>query len=319
MRIGYHASHEQFPPGELLCLAREAEAAGFEHAMCSDHIAPFTEQQGESGFAWSWLGAALASTSMSFGTVNAPGQRYHPAIIAQAIATLCQMFPGRLWVAFGSGQYINEQLTGEGWPTKQVRNERLAESVDIIRRLLAGETVTHHGHVRVENARLYTLPERTPLLVAAAITPETAHWVGGWADALITVYQPGGKMKETADAFRGGGGAGKPVFLQAQHGFGPSYEEALDDATERWGQAVLSSSVTTDLRYPSQIADAAAWANPDEIAGRIRVSPDPGQHGEWIEEYRAAGFDAVYLHNVCRWQREFIDALGKHVLPHVVR
>ena len=318
MRIGYHASHEQYPPSELLALVREAEAAGFEHVMCSDHFAPFTEQQGESGFTWSWLGAAMTSTDLTFGTVNAPGQRYHPAIIAQAIATLAELFPGRIWVAFGSGQYINEQFTGEGWPAKGVRNERLRESVEVIRRLLRGETVTQHGHVTVEDARLYTLPRQMPQLFAAAITPETAEWAAGWADGLITVYQPDGRMQETVGAFRSGGGAGKPIFLQAQHGFGPTDEEALEDATERWGQAVLSSSVTTDLRYPAQIAEAAAWANVDEIAPRIRVSSDPLQHLEWVDEYRQAGFDAVYIHNVCRWQREFIHAFGKSVLPRML-
>src|SRR5688572_6099129 len=104
MQVGYHASHEQFPPDELLRLVHRAEAAGFDCAMCSDHLAPFSGRQGESGFAWSWLGAAMATTRLSFGTVNAPGQRYHPAVIAQAAATLSQMFPGRFWLALGSGQ-----------------------------------------------------------------------------------------------------------------------------------------------------------------------------------------------------------------------
>jgi coenzyme F420-dependent glucose-6-phosphate dehydrogenase len=116
--IGYHASHEQFRPGDLLRYVQLAEQAGFGAAMCSDHFHPWSERQGQSGFAWAWLGAALEATSLSFGLVNAPGQRYHPAIIAQAAATLADMFPGRFWIAVGSGQALNEHITGERWPSK---------------------------------------------------------------------------------------------------------------------------------------------------------------------------------------------------------
>ena len=127
--------------------------------MCSDHIAPWSERQGHSAFAWSWLGAALQATNLSFGVVNAPGQRYHPAIIAQAIATLSAMYEGRFWVALGSGETSNEHVTGGAWPRKELRNQRLRECVDVIRALLAGEEVSHDGLVTVDRARVWTLPE----------------------------------------------------------------------------------------------------------------------------------------------------------------
>src|SRR4051794_37585174 len=187
--IGYHASHEQLPPSSLLDAVRRAEDAGFDGAMCSDHLAPWTPRQGESGFAWSWLGAALASTAFSLGVVNAPGQRYHPAVVAQAIATLEEMFPGRFWAALGSGENINEHVTGDPWPSKSDRNARLAESVDVIRRLLAGEAVSHDGHVVVHEARVWSLPAEPPPLFGAAVSPETAGWLAGWADGLATVAQ----------------------------------------------------------------------------------------------------------------------------------
>src|SRR3712207_2141353 len=145
--IGWHASHEQIAPSELLAAVGEAEAAGFQAAMCSDHITPWSEAQGQSGFAWSWLGAALATTSLRFGVVNAPGQRYHPAVIAQAAATLAEMFPGRFWAALGTGEASNERITGDPWPDKPTRNARLAESVEVMRALFAGEGVTHDGLV----------------------------------------------------------------------------------------------------------------------------------------------------------------------------
>src|SRR5690606_28228959 len=170
---GYHASHEQFPPSALLDYVQRAEAAGFSAAMCSDHFMPWSETQAESGFAWSWLGAALQATQLPFGVVCAPGYRYHPAIIAQAAATLAEMYRDRFWIAVGSGERLNEHITGEAWPPKAERNARLRECADIMRALWAGETVTHRGLVHVEEAKLYSLPERPPLLVGAALSEET--------------------------------------------------------------------------------------------------------------------------------------------------
>src|SRR5436190_24023703 len=123
--VGWHASHEQIAPSGLLAAVRHAESVGFDSAMSSDHFSPWSERQGESGFAWSWLGAAMSSTTLPFGIVTAPGQRYHPAIIAQAAATLTEMFPHRLWVALGTGEFSNEHITGQPWPAKATRNRRL--------------------------------------------------------------------------------------------------------------------------------------------------------------------------------------------------
>ena len=122
-RYGFHASHEQVPARQLLADVQRAERAGFEVAMCSDHFSAWSRRQGQSGFAWSWLGAALATTELTFGCVNAPGQSYHPAIVSQAIATLGSMFPGRFWVALGSGESTNEHITGDAWPRKEVRTQ----------------------------------------------------------------------------------------------------------------------------------------------------------------------------------------------------
>src|SRR5215212_6985233 len=138
-RFGLHCSHEQIPPSALLRSARRAQDAGFQFGMSSDHFSPWSSDQGHSGFAWSFLGAALAVTELTFGVVNAPGQRYHPAIIAQAAASLSEMFPGgRLWVAVGTGENSNEHITGDPWPPKAERNARLLECVEVIRALFAG-------------------------------------------------------------------------------------------------------------------------------------------------------------------------------------
>ncbi len=217
--IGFHASHEQLPPSVLLRSVIAAEAAGFEAAMCSDHLAPWSARQGQSGFAWSWLGAALQATSLPFGVVNAPGQRYHPVIVAQAIATLAEMFPGRFWAALGSGEAINEHVTGDPWITKSLRDERLLECVSVIRRLLRGEEVDHIGLVEVDRARVWSLPAKLPDLVGAAVSAATAERVGGWADGLITVLQPTDDLKRVLDAFRRGGGKRSvPISRCISHG-----------------------------------------------------------------------------------------------------
>ena len=206
--IGFHASHEQISPGQLLKDVQRAEEAGFDAAMCSDHIEPWSARQGHSGFAWSWLGAALATTGLRFGVVNAPGQRYHPAIIAHASATLASMFPGRFWMALGSGENMNEHITGDPWPQKDTRQRRLEECVDVIRRLHDGGEVTHHGLVTVEQARIWDVPEPRPQLIAPAVSVETARRSAAWADGLVTVNQPHGKLKEMLAAYRDNGGRG---------------------------------------------------------------------------------------------------------------
>jgi coenzyme F420-dependent glucose-6-phosphate dehydrogenase len=316
-RIGIHASHEQIPPSRLLTAVQAAEAAGFDAAMCSDHFSPWSERQGESGFAWSWLGAALQATSLSLGCVNAPGQRYHPAIIAQAAATLNVMYPDRFWVAVGSGELMNEHITGEVWPNKADRNARLREAADIMRLLWAGETVSHSGSVRVSEARLWTRPEHPPLLVGAAVTPETAGWVAEWADALVTVVQEPDTLDRVVDAFRSNGGDGKPMFLQVHLAWAPSEAEAVDAAYDQWRQNTLPSSVMADLRHPAQLATAAQHVRREDVGRAVRISSDLGQHVEWISAELERGFERIYLHEVGPEQERFVETFGREVLPRL--
>jgi coenzyme F420-dependent glucose-6-phosphate dehydrogenase len=315
--IGFHASHEQFRPDRLLRLVQAAEAAGFDGGMCSDHWAPWSEEQGESGFALSWLGAALATTTMPFGVVNAPGQRYHPAIVAQAAATLSVMFPGRFWIAIGSGQRLNEHITGERWPTKPERNERLREAADVMRRLWAGETVTHDGRFRLSEARLWTRPEQPPMLVGAAVTPATAAWVAEWADALITVVQPDDALDEVVRAFRSNGGEGKPMYLQVHLAWAPTDAEARDAAFAAWRQNCLPNTVMTDLAHPEQISAAAQHVSPSDLDGAVRISADLGQQVDWLRGDVERGFDGLFLHEVGPEQERFVETFGREVLPHL--
>lgn len=314
-KIGYHASHEQFKPSELLNYVQMAEQAGFTAALSSDHFHPWSEQQGQSGFAWSWLGAAMQATQLPFRVVCAPGQRYHPAIIAQAAATLAEMFPNRFWLTVGSGQALNEHITGDKWPLKQERNARLKECVEIIRALWKGETVNHHGLVSVEEAKLYTLPETPPLIIGAAITAKTAEWLGSWADGLITVSRPPEQLQKVVDAFHRGGGEGKPMILKVQISYAADEATARQGAYEQWRNNVFKSALLTELQMPAQFEAAGEFVKPDELDGPVRISSEPQQHIDWLQKDLEMGFSELMLHNVNREQQQFIEAFGEKVLP----
>ena len=316
--IGFHASHEQVHPTRLLDAVIRAEQAGFTAAMCSDHLAPWSERQGHSAFAWSWLGAALQATSLPFGIVNAPGQRYHPAIIAQAIATLSAMYPGRFWAALGSGENSNEHVTGDGWPAKSNREQRLLECVAVIRSLLAGEEVTHHGLVTVDRARVWTLPDVAPALLGAAVTDTTSGWVAGWADGLITVNQPVDDLKRVLAAYREAGGGGTTA-LQIHVSWAPSEAEALHIAHDQWRSNIFGPPVSWDLDSPEAFDAASRYVPPEAVRDSVFVSSDLGEHAAYLQQCSELGFDQLYIHHVGQEQTAFIDAYGEHVLPELER
>ena len=317
--ISYHASHEQFKPSELLAWAVLAEKAGFDGINSSDHFFPWSERQGESGFSFAWLGAAMQSTSLPFGLVCAPGPRYHPAILAQAAATLSEMFPDRFWMALGSGEALNENITGASWPDKETRNRRLYESADVIKKLLNGENVNFEGVISVKNARLYTMPEHSPQIVAAAVTEKTAEWLGSWADGMITIHKPYNELKATIDAFERGGGKGKKKYLKVQLSYARSHEAAIADAYDQWRTNVLSNENLGDFSQPEQFDREAENVSAEQLEKMVHISSDPQQFVEWIRKYIQMGFENIILHNVNREQEQFINDFGKNVLPQFKR
>jgi len=315
--IGFHASHEQFSPENLLEYVQLAEDNGFDSILASDHFHPWGKRQGESGHVWSWLGAAMETTTVPFGTVNAPGYRYHPAIIAQAAATLRSMYPERFWFAIGSGQLLNEGITGEKWPTKQERNERLAECADVMRRLWDGEKVTHDGRITVEKATLYTRPETPPPLFGAALSEETARWLGEWADGMITLATPDHEDNEKrVEAFREQA-PNKPVYLKAQLSYDSEKLAALDGALEQWRTNCIPGPVTQQLRTPAEYDELGEQVDKETVEQNVRVSSDLAEHREWIEADLQLDVDRIFLHNVNTNQQAFIEMFGEHVLPEV--
>jgi probable non-F420 flavinoid oxidoreductase len=314
--IGLHCSHEQIHPSELLAAVQQAEQAGFTAAMCSDHISPWSERQGHSAFAWSWLGAALQSTGLPFGVVNAPGQRYHPAIIAQAIGTLAAMYEGRFWAALGTGENSNEHVTGGEWPRKDLRNARLRECVDIIRALLAGEEVTHDGIVTVDRAKVWTRPDVVPPLIAAAVTPQTARWAAAWADGLITIDQPPDVLREMINGYREAGGKGR-LAVQIHLSFASSQEKALAIAYDQWRTNTFAPPVCWDLETVESFDVASVPVRPEDVARAVFVSADVTEHAQHLADLIDLGFEELYLHHVGQTQTEFIEIFAEHVLPQL--
>jgi probable non-F420 flavinoid oxidoreductase len=322
LKVSYHVSHEQFSPRELLDLVQRAEQAGFDAAFSSDHFNPWAAAQGHSGFAWSWLGAALQATEhLTFSAITVPGGwRYNPAVLAQAIGTLGEMFPERLpWIALGSGQLLNEHIAGSHWPGKQERNARLYEAAQVMKRLLAGETVTFCGRVRIEDAKIWSRPETATRLVGAATSTETAKWLGGWADGLLTTVDSLDEARRVIAAFRDSGGAGKPVHLKLDLCWAETEEEALRQAHAQWRFNKLGGDVNWDIRTPDQFEAATRHIRREDMRDLMLVSSDPRRLADYVLACAELGAESVDLHNVGTKQREFIYECGEQILPIVRR
>lgn len=315
--VGYHASHEQVPPSRLLEAVIRAEQVGFDGAMCSDHLAPWGIKQGQSGYAWSWLGAALAATSFTLGVVTAPGQRYHPVISAQAIATLEEMFPGRFWAAMGSGEAVNEHVTGAAWPPKKRRNARLEQSVRVIRDLLAGREVSHAGEITVHRARVWSLPAAAPPLLGAAVTAETAAWLAGWANGLATVAQPPEVLDGVVRAYVGAGGRG-PRVLQVHVSLEDTEDAALAVAREQWPHSAITQSLW-DIEQPEDFDALAGEPTDEQLRNGALISDDADELAERIAGLVSLGFDRVYVHGISTDQSAFLDRAEADLLPALRR
>jgi coenzyme F420-dependent glucose-6-phosphate dehydrogenase len=311
-QIAYHASHEQFTPSTLLKLARMAEQAGFDAIHSSDHFYPWSERQGQSGFSFAWLGAAMQCTSLPFSVICAPGPRYHPAVIAQAVATLAEMFPNRFSVELGSGEALNEWMTGKPWPSKEARNERLLQAARIIQQLLRGEEVTDNGPFTIREAKLYTLPAQVPLVFGAAITAKTAGWCGQWADGLLITA---GTLEDTIEkitAFNRGGGAGKPIFVQLSFSFHPDHDMALAGAHDQWRTNVLDPEELANYYKPAHFDKAAEKITPAMVAGKLPIYTCIRSLFVNITALTEAGASRIILHNVNRHQELFLRHFQDH-------
>jgi coenzyme F420-dependent glucose-6-phosphate dehydrogenase len=316
--FGYALSSEEHRPNDLVRYAREAEAAGFAFALISDHFHPWTDSQGQSPFVWSVLGAIAHSTEqLRVGTgVTCPLIRTHPVVIAQAAATTAAMMPGRFFLGVGTGENLNEHITGARWPLSDERRDMLEEAVSCIRELWKGEDVTHRGrHYTIEQARIYTLPDEPPPIYVAASGERSAKLAGKIGDAFIGTSP----KRETLDAFHSGGGGGKPTYGQVSVCYASDEKAARKTLHEIWPNAGLPGELTQELRTPAHFEQASETVTEDMLAEQMPVGPDAGRYIEAIQKYVEAGYDHVYIHQVGPDQTAFFRFYQSEILPELSR
>lgn len=317
MNLSYHVSHEQFAPSQLLRLVVAAEAAGFDAAFSSDHFNPWSRSQGHSGFSWSWLGAALQATHrLRFSAITVPGGwRYRPAVLAQAVATLAEMFPDRMpWIALGSGQALNECVAGAPWPDADTRRERLRRAAEVMARLLQGEHVTQEEGLATD-ARLWSRPERAPRLVIAATTPQTAAWAGTWASGLLTVGVDLDRLAAIARVFRANAPARRPMHLKVDLCWAANEDEALLQAHRHWRFNALGNPVNCTLSRPEDFEAATAHLTPEDLRAHVLPAFDAVAVAEHLRACAALGFETLDLHHVGPDQAGFLEWFRDRLRP----
>ncbi len=330
LTIGYAAMLEQFHPTEAVALTAYAEAHGFSGCMAADHFAPWVPQQGHAAFVWNVLTAVGERTTGDLGPgVVCPSFRWHPAMVAQAAATLEAMYPGRSWLGVGAGEALNEHVIGGYWPEAGERSRRMFEAVELINTLyagsLAGKDVKHAGQFfTMETTRIWTMPEQAPPILVATAGPLNAKKTGRLADGIITVGAPLDKIEMLFGKFaEGAREAGKDPdtmarVLQVHLSWAPTNEEALHNAVTEWPNGGMKFA-KADIRSPHDFAAMAALVREEDFEGRMVISSDPDEHRAHLQQYVDLGFDRIYLHNVGRNQREWIEVFGEQVLPKLTR
>jgi G6PDH family F420-dependent oxidoreductase len=315
-QIGYNLSSEEHAPDSLVKNAQRAEALGFDFLMISDHYHPWLDLQGHSSFVWSVIGAIAHTTErIRLGTgVTCPIMRIHPAIIAQAAATVATMMPGRFFLGVGSGENLNEHILGDHWPPALTRLAMLEESVQIIRELFTGEEYTYYGeYYVVENARIYTLPEKLPPIYVASSAEYSAHLAGRIGDGLISTAP----LKKIMENFDEGGGKGKPRIGKLDVCWAPTEEEGCQIAYEQWTNTGIKGELNQELATPGLIEQAASMVRYEDIADKIVCGPDPQKYFDKIQKYVDVGFDHIYLHQVGCDQDGFFDLYEKEIMPQL--
>jgi G6PDH family F420-dependent oxidoreductase len=314
VEIGYTLSSEERQPQELIRQAQMAEEGGFAFAIISDHFHPWTDTQGSSPFVWSVLGGIATQTRrLRIGTgVTCPIMRTHPAIIAQASATIGCLMPGRFFLGVGSGENLNEHIVGQTWPPPEMRQDMLAEAIDVLRLLHKGGERSHFGKFfHVHDARIYNLPEEPIPIYVAAGGEQAAKLAAEVGDGLIC----SSPSAESVKAFDKSGGSGKPRYGQITVCWAKSDKEAMRTAHEVWPNAGMSGQFKFELPRPAHFEQVAQSIRPEDVAKDVVCGPDPQKHLEGIAEFVKAGFDHVYVHQVGPDQEGFMRFYQREVLP----
>ena len=313
MEIGYWLSSEEHAPLDLIANAKAAEEAELPFAVISDHFHPWIDEQGSSPFVWSVIGGVAAVTErITIGTgVTCPTIRVHPAIVAQAVATSACLLPGRFFLGVGTGENLNEHVTGARWPAPDERIAMLEEAVVAMRALWDGGYTTHRGkHYTVEQARLYTLPEDPPPVVVAAAQEKAAQLAGRIGDGYMNVAPDGDTLK----TYESAGGKG-PKYGKVTGYWSNDRDDALEQAHKRWPNMGLGGSLSQDLALPRDFEAASKTVRPEDLEDSLALGNDPDAWIEHVRKYDDAGFTHVALHHVGDDQRGFIDFVRSSVVP----
>jgi G6PDH family F420-dependent oxidoreductase len=315
--IGIFFLSEEHTAPEIVDAAAKAEAAGFRSAWLSDHFHPWNDEQGQSPFVWSLLGAlAQATREMRWMTaVTCPTVRTHPGIVAHAAATTATLMPGRFRLGVGSGEALNEHVFGARWPAADVRLEMLEEAVEVIRMLWQGGFQHHHGrHYTLEGARLYSLPTQPPPILVSGFGPKAIELAARIGDGFASV----GPAGDAVERYREQGGRG-PTSSGLKVCWGEDRDACLKMAHRLWPNDALEGELAQILPSPRHFEQVAALVTEEHVAEVVACGPDPDEHIAKIQEVVDAGFDEVYVAQIGPDQDGFIDFYAREVLPHFAR
>jgi G6PDH family F420-dependent oxidoreductase len=317
IKFGYKLSAEGFGPKELIQQAVQAEQAGFDFVEISDHYHPWLDEQGHSPFAWTVLGAIAAKTDrIGLATgVTCPSLRYHPAIIAQAAATLAIVSDDRFTLGVGAGERLNEHVTGEGFPSVRGRHERLREALEIIKLLWQGGYQSYEGkHLQLEDARVFDLPDRLPVIAVAAGGRNAAELAAELGDGLFAT-EP---REDLVKTYTGAGGAG-PRYAEVPMAWATTEEAGIEEVlrTTRW--ALTGWKVMSELPNPVNFDAASKTVRAEDVRGQFALGPDAEPYVESVKEYVAAGFDHIVLQNAGPDPEGFIDFFAKDLRDKLQR
>ncbi|WP_337061034.1 TIGR03557 family F420-dependent LLM class oxidoreductase [Kineococcus sp. G2] len=295
MRIGYKLATEAFGPKEIIRQAVEAERAGYDFVEMSDHYHPWLDVQGHSGFTWSLL-AAIAAKTERIGLVTGvtcPSVRYHPAIIAQAAATMQIISDGRFTLGVGAGERLNEHVVGRGFPGVAERHERFREALEIIRLLWRGGYRTYEGkHLRLEDARVFDLPEELPVIAVASSGKASARIAAELGDGLFAT-EPKGEIVGTWKELGGSG----PAYAEVPMAWAPDEDSAIDAVLEKSRWAVTGWKVMSELPNPVNFDAATQTVGAEHVRAQFAVGPDPAAYLSGAQQYVDAGFDHLVTQN----------------------
>ncbi|QGG95722.1 TIGR03557 family F420-dependent LLM class oxidoreductase [Actinomarinicola tropica] len=316
IKIGYTLSSEEHGPKDLVRFGAMAVEHGFDRIDISDHFHPWTDEQGQSPFVWSVMGAlAQAAPDVRIGTgVTCPTVRIHPAIVAQAAATQSLLTGGGFFLGVGTGENLNEHVLGDRWPPADIRLSMLEEAVEVMRKLWTGDQVTHVGeHYRVENARLYTAPDggSVPVYVSA-FGPKAAELAGRIGDGLVTTSPDA----EAVEGFRSAGGSG-PAIAAAKACWAEDEAAARATVHRLWPNSGLPGELAQELPMPAHFEQASQLVTEDQAADGKPCGPDPEVHVASLRAFAEAGYDEVYIHQIGPEQEGFMRFYRDEVLPRL--